>query len=81
MYKILILCLVFTIPIFVFMWIEYGTVCNEHVFEHLKKYSNLFNEDYNGEFAIKEIGYSFGVHEGNILECVDYIQELRENEK
>ncbi len=78
-YKTLILCLVFTIPIFAFMWTEYGTVCNEHVVEHLKKYSNLFDKNTTKEtYGILEIGYSFGVHGGNIKECVDYVLEQKE---
>ncbi|MGY5147909.1 MAG: hypothetical protein ACW9W4_07920 [Candidatus Nitrosopumilus sp. bin_7KS] len=77
LYKILILCFVFTIPIFAFMWIEYGTVCNEHVVQHLQKHSNLFDVNYDGEFVINSKDYSFGVHELNIQECVNYILEQK----
>lgn len=76
LYKILILCLVFTIPISISMWIEYGTICNENVVEHLRKYSNLFDENTTKEtFGTLDVGYPFGVHGGNVKECVDYVLE------
>ncbi|MCA9827958.1 MAG: hypothetical protein KC444_06155 [Nitrosopumilus sp.] len=60
------------------MWIEYGTVCNDHVIDHLQRYSNLFVENTTrGTFGMNEIGYPFGVHGGNIQDCVDYVFENR----
>lgn len=78
-FKIIIPCIVFSILVFVSLWIEYGTVCNDHVVEHLQKYSNLFDGNTTREtFGMNEIGYPFGVHGGNIQECVDYVFENRE---
>jgi len=65
------------ISIVVVMWPEYGMVCNNAVVEHLQKHSNLFDDDYKGEFGMNAIGYSFGVHALNIQECVDYVLEQR----
>ena len=60
------------------MWMEYGSVCNNAVVEHLQKYSNLFDENIIHEtYAIQDIRFPFGVHPWNIQECVDYIFEKR----
>ena len=58
------------------MWIEYGMVCNNAVAKHLQKYSNLFDENTTRDtYGILEIGLSFGVHPGNVKECVDFVFE------
>ena len=78
-FKIIIPCLVFTILLFISMWIEYGIVCNDHVIDHLQRYSNLFDGNTTRQtYGIESIGYPFGVHGGNIQECVDYVFENRE---
>ena len=58
-------------------WTEYVSVCNRPVASHLEKYSNLFDENFDGHFAIEEIGFPFGVHELNIQECVNQVVEKR----
>ena len=79
--KILIIIAVSSIlmiPIGYFMWIKYGMVCNNAVTQHLQKYSNLFDENITREtYGINEIGLPFGVHPGNLQECVDYTLEQR----
>ena len=66
------------IPIGYVMWTEYGMVCNNAVADHLQKYSNLFDEDTTYEtYGINAIGLPFGVHPGNVKECVDFILEKR----
>lgn len=78
-FKIVIPCIVFLILVFTSLWIEYGIVCNDHVIDHLRKYSNLFDGNTTREtFGMLEIGYPFGVHGGNIKECVDFVLEQRE---
>ena len=62
-------------------WMEYGTVCNKPVTDHLQKRSNLFDENFDGAFAMKDIGFPFGVHELNIQECVNHILEKRKTDK
>ena len=47
-------------------WMEYGSACNKPVTDHLQRYSNLFDENFDGTFAIEDIGFPFGVHEMNI---------------
>jgi hypothetical protein len=67
-----------TIPISTELWTEYGMVCNNAVVKHLQKYSNAFEDSishYN--YFINEVGYEFGVHPGNIKECVDFTFEQR----
>ena len=61
-----------------FAWIEYGMVCNDNVIEHLQKYSNLFDENTTREtYGTLDIGFPFGVHGGNVKECIDYVLEQR----
>jgi hypothetical protein len=62
-------------------WVEYGSVCNKPVADHLQKYSNLFDESFDGIFGIKDSGFSFGVHELNIQECVNHMLEKRKTDK
>lgn len=77
-FKIIIPCTVFFILVSVSLWIEYGIVCNDHVVDHLRKYSNLFADNTTRDtFGMNEIGYPFGVHGGNIQECVDYVFDYR----
>ena len=77
---IIVVCVGITIiSIGVVLWPEYGMVCNNAVTEHLKKYSNLFDENTTRQtYVIVEIGYPFGIHGGNIQECIDYVLEQRE---
>ena len=63
-------------------WMEYGSVCNKPVTDHLQKHSNLFDENTTHEtYGILEIGYPFGVHSWNVKQCVDHVLEQRELEK
>ena len=66
------------IPIGYFLWIEYGMICNHAATAHLQKYSNLFDENTTYEtYGINAIGLPFGVHPGNLKECVDHTLEQR----
>lgn len=57
-------------------------ICNSAVGTHLQKYSNLFDENTTKEtYGILEIGLPFGVHPGNVKECVDYVFEQRTLER
>jgi hypothetical protein len=68
----------FVISTSVVLWPEYGMVCNNAVTTHLQKYSNLFDENTTKEtYGIEEIGLPFGVHPGNMKECVDSVLEKR----
>lgn len=65
-----------TISIGVVMWLEYGMVCNNAVVNHLHKYSNLFSEGITHDtYVIFHIGVPFGVHSGNLQECVNFTIE------
>lgn len=59
------------------MWMEYGVVCNKSVLDHLHKYSNLFDDSFDGEYTILDIGLPFGVTPMSLDECVDFIIEER----
>lgn len=78
---IIIVSTIVSIPVILvsaFTWIEYGMVCNNTVVKHLQKHSNLFDENTTKEtFGGLDIGYPFGVHGGNVKECVDYVLEQR----
>ncbi len=75
---IIVLIAILAISIGTVMWPEYGMVCNNTTIKHLQKYSNLFDENTIHEtYGILEIGYPFGVHGGNVKECVDFILEKR----
>ena len=66
------------IPFGYFLWTEYVMMCNNAVTEHLRKYSNLFDENTIHEtFGINDIGFPFGVHSWNIQECVDHTLKKR----
>lgn len=53
-------------------WAKDTIICNAAVLEHLRKYSNLFDEDFDGKFTIEDVGLPFGVTEIDIQECVDH---------
>lgn len=80
------LLIIFTITIIAaslgaVMWTEYGVVCSRPVLDHLQKYSNLFDENFDGKFVIHDVGFPFGVHELNIQECVNNVLEKRKTEE
>jgi len=81
------LLIIITIAIIAFsavismMWMEYGSVCNKSVMNHLQKYSNLYDEDFDGTFSIEWISLPFGVNESNIQECVNHVLEKRKVDK
>ncbi len=62
-------------------WMEYGTVCNKPVTNHLQKHSNLFDENFDGTFSMEWISLPFGVSESSIQECVNHILEKRKTDK
>ena len=62
-------------------WMEYGSVCNKAVTDHLQKYSNLFDENSDGTFSMEWISLPFGVNESNIQECVNHVLEKRKTDK
>ena len=63
------------------IWTEYGSVCNKPVTDHLQKYSNLFDEDFDGIFSMEWISLPFGVNESSIQECVNHVLEKRKTDK
>ncbi len=63
------------------MWMEYGSVCNKSVTDHLQKYSNLLDENFDGILAIEGISLPFGVNESSIQECVNHVLEKRKTDK
>ena len=63
------------------IWMEYGSVCNKPVTDHLQKYSNLFDENSDGVFSMESIGLPFGVNESSIQECVNHVLEKRKIDK
>jgi len=80
------LLIIFTITIIAasvgaVMWTEYGVVCSRSVLDHLQKYSNLFDDGFDGTFVIHDVGFPFGVHELNIQECVNHTLEKRKTDK
>lgn len=54
---------------------EHG--CNEPIFLHLEKYSNLLDEEFVGVYSIEDIGLPDGVSQEKFEECVDFIYEKR----
>jgi hypothetical protein len=59
------------------IWAKDTVICDVVVLEHLQKYSNLFDKDFDGKFAIEDIGLPFGVTEIAIQECVDHTLRKR----
>lgn len=75
---IIVISSLFVISIGIVLWPEYGIVCNNAVDTHLQRYSNLFDENTTHEtYVIEAIGLPFGVHPGNVKECVDDVLEQR----
>ncbi|MCH7561913.1 MAG: hypothetical protein IIC67_11240 [Thaumarchaeota archaeon] len=55
----------------------YNIGCDKPILEHLLKYSNLLDEEFNGKYAIEDIGLPDGVSIEKFEECVDFILEQR----
>ncbi|MDH3203215.1 MAG: hypothetical protein OEL81_00880 [Nitrosopumilus sp.] len=55
----------------------YQMGCDQPILAHLAKYSNLFDDDFNGEFFIDLIGLPDGVSQEKFEWCVDFIYEKR----
>jgi len=55
--------------------------CSDAMVDHLKKYSNAFDEKwYGGGVAIEDIGLPWGVHQYALDQCMQNISELRDSE-
>ena len=55
--------------------------CTDAMVDHLKKYSNAFDEKWHGEgVAIEDIGLPWGVHKYALDQCMQNISELRDSE-
>ena len=52
-------------------------VCDKQILEHLSRYSNLFDEKFDGNYLIKHIGLPDGVTKEKFEECVEFILEKR----
>lgn len=55
----------------------YSIGCDKRILAHLAKYSNLLDEDYDGNYFINEIGLPDGISKEKFQECVDFIIEKR----
>ncbi|AFS82604.1 hypothetical protein [Candidatus Nitrosopumilus sediminis] len=51
--------------------------CNQSILAHLTKYSNLLDEEFDGEYSIEDIGLPDGVTQEKFEWCVDFIYEKR----
>jgi hypothetical protein len=55
--------------------------CTDAMVDHLEKYSNAFDEKWNGEgVAIEDIGLPWGVHQYALDQCMQNISELRDSD-
>ena len=55
----------------------YRLGCDQPILAHLEKYSNLLDEEFNGKYAMEDIGLSDRVSVEKFNECVDLIYEQR----
>ena len=55
----------------------YGLGCDQQILSHLSIYSNLLDEEFDGKYAMKDIGLSDGVSVEKVNECVEFIFEKR----
>ena len=55
----------------------YRLGCDQPIFAHLAKYSNLLDEEFNGKYAMEDIGLSDDASVEKFNECVDFIYEKR----
>ena len=62
-------------------WCDYEELnnmgCDQPILEHLAKYSNLLDEEFNGKYLMQDIGLSDGMSVEKFNECVDFIYEKR----
>ena len=55
----------------------YNLGCEQPILAHLTKYSNLLDEEFNGNYGIEDIGLPDVVSIEKFDECVDFILEKR----
>ncbi len=58
----------------------YSIECDKPIFDHLTKYSNLLDDDFDGNYVIEEIGLPEGVPKEKFDKCVDYLLQKAFNE-
>ncbi len=51
--------------------------CDKQILDHLYKYSNLFDQEFDGNYIIATIGLPEGITWEKLQECVDVILEKR----
>lgn len=55
----------------------YNLGCDDPILQHLVKYSNLLDEEFDGVYGIEDIGLPDGVSKEKFEECVQIIYEMR----
>jgi hypothetical protein len=55
----------------------YRLGCDKQALDHLYKYSNLFDKEFDGNYVIATIGLPEGMTQKKLQECVDIILEKR----
>lgn len=55
----------------------YSLGCDKPILQHLIKYSNLLDEEFDGVYGIEDIGLPDGISQEKFEECVDIIYEKR----
>ncbi len=55
----------------------YSIGCDKPILTHLARYSNLLDNEFDGNYGIEDIGLPDGVTQQKFEECVDYIFEKR----
>ena len=55
----------------------YSLGCDKPILEHLLEYSNLLDDEFDGNYGIEDIGLPDGVTQEKFEECVDFILEKR----
>jgi len=55
----------------------YKMGCNQQILEHISKYTNLLDENFDGIFSREWISLPDGISEEKYQECIDFIYEQR----
>ncbi len=55
----------------------YNNKCDKSILEHIAKYTNLFDEDFDGNYIFEDLGLEDGGSQEKFEKCFDFILEKR----
>lgn len=58
----------------------YNNKCDKSILDHIANYTNLLDEDFDGNYGFEDLGLEDGGSQEKFEECFDYILEKRISE-